>query len=85
MPRLRIDQVMSFAWKVLFPLSLINLVLTAILVTLWPEPSVSELWFMVIINLIVGLICLLIFTRFLEQNRSNPTQSVFLANKQGGQ
>ncbi|MBH52558.1 MAG: NADH-quinone oxidoreductase subunit NuoH [Chloroflexi bacterium] len=85
LPRLRIDQVMSFAWKVLFPLSLINLVLTAILVTLWPEPSVSELWFMVIINLIVGLICLLIFTRFLEQNRSNPTQSVFLANKQGGQ
>lgn len=85
LPRLRIDQVMSFAWKVLFPLSLINLVLTAILVTIWPEPSVSELWFMVIINLIVGLICLLIFTRFLEQNRSNPTQSVFLANKQGGQ
>ena len=85
LPRLRIDQVMSFAWKVLFPLSLINLVLTALLVTIWPIPSSIELWAMVIINLVVGLICLLLFTRFLDRNRIRPTQSVFLATKQGGQ
>jgi len=85
LPRLRIDQVMSFAWKVLFPLSLINLILTALLVTIWPEPSTIELWLMVIINLAVGLLCLVLFTRFLEHNRIKPTQSVFLATKQGGQ
>ncbi|ADJ26137.1 NADH dehydrogenase (quinone) [Dehalogenimonas lykanthroporepellens BL-DC-9] len=31
-PRLRIDQVMSFCWKFLLPLALINLVVTAVLV-----------------------------------------------------
>ncbi|MAG34663.1 MAG: NADH-quinone oxidoreductase subunit NuoH [Dehalococcoidia bacterium] len=38
LPRLRIDQLMSFAWKALLPVALANLVLTAILVVFgnWP-------------------------------------------------
>ncbi|QQE78770.1 NADH-quinone oxidoreductase subunit NuoH [Alicyclobacillus sp. SO9] len=31
MPRIRADQLMSFSWKILLPLSLINLVLTAVI------------------------------------------------------
>jgi NADH-quinone oxidoreductase subunit H len=37
MPRVRIDQLMALAWKFLFPLALINLLLTAIQVLLWPQ------------------------------------------------
>lgn len=33
-PRLRYDQIMKFGWKVLFPLTLINLLITALIVSL---------------------------------------------------
>ena len=39
LPRMRIDQVMAFAWKVLFPLAVINMFVTAALVVAWPEPT----------------------------------------------
>ncbi len=37
MPRVRIDQLMALAWKGLFPLALINLLVTAIEVLAWPN------------------------------------------------
>jgi NADH-quinone oxidoreductase subunit H len=36
-PRLQIDQLMSFAWKVLIPLSLLNVAVTSGFILLWPE------------------------------------------------
>ena len=43
-PRLRIDQMLAFAWKGLFELTLVNLVLAAILIAIWPEPTTNQLW-----------------------------------------
>jgi len=37
LPRLRVDQLMEFAWKFLFPLAIINIFITGIEVILWPE------------------------------------------------
>jgi NADH-quinone oxidoreductase subunit H len=34
LPRFRYDQLMGFAWKVLFPIALMNLLVTALLVAL---------------------------------------------------
>ncbi|MCD6207112.1 MAG: NADH-quinone oxidoreductase subunit H, partial [Methanosarcinales archaeon] len=35
-PRIRIDQVTSIGWKVLFPLAMVNLVWAAMLGLVWP-------------------------------------------------
>ena len=31
-PRLRFDQLMTFAWKLLIPLALVNLIITALII-----------------------------------------------------
>lgn len=36
-PRLQVDQLMAFAWKVLIPLSLMNLAATGLFIVLWPD------------------------------------------------
>jgi NADH-quinone oxidoreductase subunit H len=62
LPRIRIDQLMAFAWKFLFPMSLINLVITAFQVLAgWP----TELaWAMVIINIAVMIALVLTWSRY---------------------
>ncbi len=52
-PRLRIDQVLSIAWKGLIILAFINIVASAILTFIWPDPSTTDLWKMAGINFAV--------------------------------
>ena len=80
LPRMRIDQVMAFAWKVLFPLALINMFVTAALVVVWPDPdpTYTQLWVMVGVNWAVAIGCLACFTRGWERQGKKPTASVQL-------
>jgi NADH-quinone oxidoreductase subunit H len=61
LPRVRIDQLMAFAWKFLFPLGLINLFITAIQVLVWPD---SLPWILIIINFAVMGALILIWSKF---------------------
>ena len=49
-PRFRIDQVLNLAWKGLFELTLINIVVTSIVVIIWPEGSANRLIYITIAN-----------------------------------
>lgn len=68
-PRLRIDQIMAFAWKFLLPLAVINLVVTGVEVYffgfLWSEIpgefTRNELWIMAAINITVAILSIGLF------------------------
>ena len=55
LPRLRIDQLMDFCWKVLIPMALVNIMATAVLLLAFP----GNLWPVAIVNW--GLVAALLF------------------------
>jgi NADH-quinone oxidoreductase subunit H len=65
LPRLRIDQVLKFAWKGLFELTMINIVVTAILIAIWPEPTVRQLWYIAAVNWPVAIVSIWFVTKLL--------------------
>ena len=52
-PRLQVDQLMAFAWKILIPISILNLAVTGFFIVLWPDsfllPTAIFSWAAVII------------------------------------
>ena len=64
-PRLRIDQIMAFAWKFLMPLSFINLLAISLEVYFLRDAngalSTDDLWIMTGINLVVAAVCIPLF------------------------
>ena len=82
-PRLRVDQIMSFAWKGLFPLGLLNIFLVAIEVQIFQDPAngsltTSELLIMAGINWIMAIISIIVIANILGQpklKRSKPVPS----------
>lgn len=73
LPRLRIDQVTSFAWKGLLPLAALNVVLSALLSLIWPAPTNGELWIMVAINMTVAAAALIVLGQFGPKAGERPT------------
>ena len=72
-PRLRVDQIMGFAWKCLFPMSLLNMFLIAVEIQLFQNQSgvigVESLGLMAGINWIVAIVTIVIIANLLGQKR----------------
>ena len=62
-PRVRIDQLMAFSWKFLFPAALINLLITAAQVLFWPGASQ---WVIVVVNIAIMIALLLAWSRLFK-------------------
>lgn len=71
-PRLRIDQLMSFGWKMLIPMAFINVTITASV--LYYDLS---LWILSIISIILLILCIFIIQRkFLINNKINTIKLI---------
>ena len=75
-PRLRVDQILGFAWKGLLPLAMINLFVIAIEVQIWPSPSTSQLWIMAGINWIVMIGSVVLISNILGQSKYKANSNV---------
>jgi len=62
-PRLRIDQVMAFAWKFLLPMALINLVITGIQVLFWQDVLP---WPLIFLNVAIMIVLILLWSRMFK-------------------
>lgn len=72
-PRLRVDQIMGFAWKGLFPLSLLNIFVVAAQVVILQDDaggiSARSLWIMAAINWVVMIVAIVATAKILGQRR----------------
>ena len=58
LPRLRVDHLMMFAWKFLFPLAVINIFITGIELILWPEFP----WWLMFINMAIAAVLIILWS-----------------------
>ena len=72
-PRLRVDQIMGFAWKGLFALSLLNIFVVAAEVVVLQDAdgniSASSLWIMAAINWVIAIVAIVVTAKVLGQRR----------------
>lgn len=62
-PRVRIDQIMGFAWKFLLPLALINMFVTGIEVVLLPD---GLPWPIIFLNLAIAVILVIVWSKLFK-------------------
>ena len=76
LPRLRVDQILAFAWKFLLPLGLINAAVIGVERMVWPAPSTAQWWTMAGINWAVAITAVAAFSSIVAQPRKTPVATI---------
>lgn len=63
LPRVRYDQLMAAGWKIMIPIALINLAVTAVVLTFWKAQAIYILTVANVIGIAVGLLVYKVFSR----------------------
>ena len=72
-PRLRIDQLMSFGWKVLVPLSFLNIIITAFYLFYgWPT------WVLIIISFVIVITVFWLISKRMNNTKQEYTVSLYV-------
>ena len=78
LPRLRIDQLMGFAWKFLLPLTIANVLIVGAEVLIWRENELSSweaLPAIAVVNLALGVVLFAGWARFLGHGKGTQAAS----------
>lgn len=76
LPRLRIDQVLSFAWKFLLPLSLINITALSMQELFWTDPSTLDLLLISGINWVIAITGIFVFGSIISKQKTSYPASL---------
>ena len=64
---------LKLAWKGLYELTLINIVATAVLIGIWPEPTTGQLWIMAAVNWPIAIISIWAVSKLLGTSNYDDT------------
>ena len=86
LPRLRIDQLMAFAWKFLLPLAVLNLLVVAVERLIWVENDIGDgiVWLFAAINIVLSIAAVWAWARFLGYRPESVPTRPRLAREAGG-
>lgn len=86
LPRLRLDQLMVFAWKYMLPVSLINLVIVATQRMIWTENDNANFWLFIFaaVNIVLSVVVVRAWLKVMKYNPpSQPIKARLVKNATG--